>query len=304
MKSSDKNPTQSFTDVLKIEGVNSKGYGIVPKIVMQDPRLTRDAKAIYCYFASFAGKGDTAFPSVGKICLDLGFGTEDTYRRHFKLLKEYDYIRVSQQRNAAGKFFRNIYTLVSHPDPDREDDGEMNLNQPTPKNKVTAKVIHTSNEPTPEKTGYGEKPSTDNQGNNNTKSFNKNSSFKNRSSKNNNKVAVPEQIRYINCRYNNYELSDNDLLELLKEYEISTLLEVIEYIKKNEPMTGYSNITRYIIGARNWYFNLPKQNNNYLKNTRITKFHNFEQRSSQYSAQDLEDIARRKREEHKAKKMM
>jgi DnaD/phage-associated family protein len=48
----------------------------------------------------------------------------------------------------------------------------------------------------------------------------------------------------------------------------------------------------------------PAPRNDVKKSTRQsykTKFHNFEQRSSNYSASELEDIARRKREAHKLK---
>ena len=53
----------SFEDQLLVEGINCMGYGIIPKYVMLDPDLTIEAKAIYAYFCSFAGSGNTAFPS-------------------------------------------------------------------------------------------------------------------------------------------------------------------------------------------------------------------------------------------------
>ena len=99
-----------MSDVLKIVGINSKGYGIIPKLVMQDQRLTRDAKCIYAYFKSFAGAGDTAFPSVKKICEDLNYGTYDTYKKHFDLLTKYGYISVERFRN-KGRFDYNVYTM-------------------------------------------------------------------------------------------------------------------------------------------------------------------------------------------------
>ena len=79
-------------NILRVEGVNANGYGIIPKLVMQDKRLTRDAKCIYAYFCSFAGTGSKAFPSVAKICDDLNYGSDDTFRKHFKLLVDYGYI--------------------------------------------------------------------------------------------------------------------------------------------------------------------------------------------------------------------
>ena len=107
---------KSLTDILKVEGVMAKGYGIVPKLVMQDPRLSRDAKAIYSYICAFAGAGSTAFPGVKKICKDLCFGKIETMVKHRRQLEKYGYIKVEQERTAEGKFARNIYTLIQFPE--------------------------------------------------------------------------------------------------------------------------------------------------------------------------------------------
>lgn len=107
---------EHIQDILQVQGVNAKGYGIVGKIAMQDPRLTIEAKAIYAYFRSFAGAGTTAFPGVEKILADLRI-SEKRYYKHLKFLKEYDYIRVSQEVKKNGTFSRNIYTLIDNPNP-------------------------------------------------------------------------------------------------------------------------------------------------------------------------------------------
>lgn len=67
-------------NILGVEGVNAKGFGIIPKIVMQDRRLSRNAKVTYVYLQSHAVAGTATFPSVKKICYDLDFRTEDTFR--------------------------------------------------------------------------------------------------------------------------------------------------------------------------------------------------------------------------------
>jgi len=115
----------THNDILHVQGVKSNGFGIIPKLVMQDTRLTRDAKAIYAYFCSYAGGGDTAFPTVSKICHDLGFGSEDTYRKHFKLLVKYGYIKVEQVRDSSGRFSHNVYTLVDKPEPEETEDTKV-----------------------------------------------------------------------------------------------------------------------------------------------------------------------------------
>lgn len=100
-----------MSDILQVQGINSKGFGIVPKLVMQDRRLTAEAKAIYSYFCSYAGAGQTAFPSRSKIVFDLGMSIK-RYYKHFNLLKEYGYIGVQQEKSETGQFKRNLYTLL------------------------------------------------------------------------------------------------------------------------------------------------------------------------------------------------
>ncbi len=98
-------------DIIQVQGINSQGYGIIPKMVMQDKRLTIQAKAIYGYFCSYAGAGKTAFPKRSKIMYDLNI-SKDSYYKHFNLLKECRYIEVTQEKDKDGFFDRNIYTLI------------------------------------------------------------------------------------------------------------------------------------------------------------------------------------------------
>lgn len=102
-----------LADLIRAAGVNAKGYGTIPKAVMMDRRLTVCAKAIYAYFCSFCGAGSQAFPHVGKILRDMQI-SRNYYYRSLKLLKDYDYVRVEQER-ISGKFTRNIYTIVPCP---------------------------------------------------------------------------------------------------------------------------------------------------------------------------------------------
>lgn len=100
---------------MRVEGVFSKGYGIIPKLVMQDQDLSIEAKSIYAYFASYAGNGTTAFPSVSKIIYDLNIGEERFYKHRKKLIDK-GYILVKQQIIGDGKFNSNLYTLPPYPD--------------------------------------------------------------------------------------------------------------------------------------------------------------------------------------------
>jgi hypothetical protein len=99
-----------MNDILKVIGINSKGYGTFPKLIAQDLRLTIEAKGIYSYFCSYAGSGNIAFPSVSKILHDLNIG-KTRYYKHFKLLIEFNYIKVEQVKDGT-KFGHNVYELI------------------------------------------------------------------------------------------------------------------------------------------------------------------------------------------------
>lgn len=123
-------------NLLKASGVMEMGYGIIPKKVMRDKRLTVEAKAIYAYIASFAGSGNTAFPSVSLICDEIGM-SNDRFYRHRKQLIELGYISVEQIRGGQGKTGHNIYTLISYQDTEkfREPQNKVPQNK-VPDNKV------------------------------------------------------------------------------------------------------------------------------------------------------------------------
>lgn len=99
-----------MTDLLVFESVTAHGFGTVPKLVMLDRNLTAQAKAIYAYFASFAGAGTTAFPRRATIMRELKIKFLSTYYQHFNLLVQYGYLSV-EQRKANGRFDICIYHL-------------------------------------------------------------------------------------------------------------------------------------------------------------------------------------------------
>ena len=101
-----------MSDILQVQGINSKGFGMIPKLVMQDRRLTAQAKAIYSYFASYAGAGQTAFPSRVKILSDLNIG-KNAYYKSFHMLIQCGYISATQEKDKRGRFKRNVYMLLA-----------------------------------------------------------------------------------------------------------------------------------------------------------------------------------------------
>ena len=114
----------SFTELLRGEGINFKGFGILPKYVMLDDSLSIEAKSIYAYLCSYAGNGSTSFPSRDTILRELGIG-KDAYYNHFRQLTVQGYITVRQEIKSGLKG-RNIYTLVSSPSKFTEDCSKIN----------------------------------------------------------------------------------------------------------------------------------------------------------------------------------
>ena len=95
----------------KIRGfhINRNGYGSVPKAVMQDQKLSIAAKAVYAYFCSFTGSGDSCFPTRKKICYDLGI-SNDSLSKYLNQLIDNGYLIVEQIKE-KGRFSHNVYTL-------------------------------------------------------------------------------------------------------------------------------------------------------------------------------------------------
>ena len=105
---------KNICDILKFEGIMSGGFGIAPRIVMRDHRLSIEAKAIYAYFQSFAGNRESAFPARDTILNELSI-SKTRYYKYLNQLIEYDYIRVEREENDGWKG-RNIYVIVSNPE--------------------------------------------------------------------------------------------------------------------------------------------------------------------------------------------
>ena len=103
-------------DIIKIEGIKAKGFGVVPKVVMRDRSLSIAAKAIYAFFCSLAGRGDCVYPGRDTILSSLRISKSSYYDGLHELIEQ-GYITVEQE-NVGGKgigFRRNVYTIVAHP---------------------------------------------------------------------------------------------------------------------------------------------------------------------------------------------
>lgn len=90
----------------KLGGIYTKGYGLVPAVVMNDPALTPEAKVIYAYLATYSSsKFGTYFmmPSEKRICADLKIG-HARYLTHRKQLEDGGYISLGNNRDINNSF--------------------------------------------------------------------------------------------------------------------------------------------------------------------------------------------------------
>lgn len=94
---------------LKIQGINSRRFGIIPKLVTTDRSLSLQAKGLYAYLCSCAGENKTCSPLRKNICYDLCV-SNDSISKYLKELIENGYISCEQIKE-NGKFSHNIYTI-------------------------------------------------------------------------------------------------------------------------------------------------------------------------------------------------
>ena len=107
------NSDTNLPDIIRTEGINCFGSGIIPKLVMLDTDLNIVSKAIYGLLCSYSGSGNAEFPCVANITRMLGIN-KDTFHKGLKELKNAGYVNTEQQKSGT-KFSRNIYTLISEP---------------------------------------------------------------------------------------------------------------------------------------------------------------------------------------------
>ncbi|MBR3299956.1 MAG: helix-turn-helix domain-containing protein [Clostridia bacterium] len=106
------------TDIIKRTGINSKGFGTIPKLVMTDRNISASAKAIYAYLCSFSGAGESCFPGKDRMSADLGI-SKDTLTKYIKQLVSAGYISV-EQKKIGGKFSHNVYIIFDSIEPNHE----------------------------------------------------------------------------------------------------------------------------------------------------------------------------------------
>ena len=132
-------------DKIKLKGVMSKGYGTVPKLVMQDKDIDPEAKAIYAYICSFAGAGTSAFPGISIMCKELPM-SEKRFHKFKNQLIEKGYLHIERERKSDGSGWgNNIYHLVQEIPDEKPVTGQNDMIQPVTGQFVTLQNDMTNN---------------------------------------------------------------------------------------------------------------------------------------------------------------
>lgn len=112
-KSYTKNKTKDVNRVIS-SGLKAGGYGMLPRLVMQDGRLWPKAKLVYAYLASYAGAGCVAFPSNQMVIAELQLNRR-AWQRSVRELSVYGYLKVIQRRSKNGRYDICDYCLLDTP---------------------------------------------------------------------------------------------------------------------------------------------------------------------------------------------
>lgn len=102
--------------LIRTGDLEDAGRGVIPKLVMTDPRLSIRAKAVYAYLCAFAGNGDSACPKKDTMMkhLNVSRNSLDAYLKELRVL---NYVTVVQ-RHVDGHLSVNDYILNRNPDAD------------------------------------------------------------------------------------------------------------------------------------------------------------------------------------------
>lgn len=193
-------------DIIKGIPINSKGYGTIPKLVMQDKNMSIGAKAVYAYFNSYAGGGDQCFPSRQLMCSDLCI-SKQTLTKYINELKDNGYITYEQIKE-NGRFSHNVYTLLGY--------------------KLPCTKISDS-----EETVYQNLGTNNNSYNNNNNNINNNKDIYNTVVKKFNDICIslPHIIGLNNTR-------KATIKARLKEYSLEQIEEVFRKAENSDFLTG------------------------------------------------------------------
>lgn len=258
-----------------------KGYGSIPKLVMQDTRLSIEAKSIYAYIASYAGNGDSAFPGIDLMVKHLGIGEKRLYK-HRKQLIDLGYITITHTRNEDGtKRGVNIYTLnqIIH---------EHSQNDSIDIDSQHSRFEHVQNQP-------GRFEHVQNGGYNNNSILNNNSINNNNNNKKEQEPVVVEKKEEVEkvIKALDKKVDYVSAKTILKKAKGD--MELIKNKYEVAKATGYNNLGGFMVKAIEEDWQMPVSESPKGNRSKNNTFHNFDQRSSKYTDDDLKEILKKKK---------
>lgn len=112
-------PKEEEPQQVRFKGMLSGGYGIIPRLVMQDQRMSIKVKALYAYLICYADAGTAAFPKSDMIRRHLGI-SPSTFQTYMNTLERLGYI-VKKQRRENGRFGVVDYYICEQPELKKRD---------------------------------------------------------------------------------------------------------------------------------------------------------------------------------------
>ncbi|MCL2775596.1 MAG: helix-turn-helix domain-containing protein [Oscillospiraceae bacterium] len=100
-------------------GINGYAYGVFVRDVLLDHKLDTVAKAVYLYFCALAGNTNIAYPKIEHTLYHLKI-SRNTYHKYLIQLVGYGYVRSIKIRDNHGRFNKQAYELVAHPNAGKE----------------------------------------------------------------------------------------------------------------------------------------------------------------------------------------
>ncbi|KXZ40039.1 Helix-turn-helix domain-containing protein [Alkalithermobacter thermoalcaliphilus JW-YL-7 = DSM 7308] len=226
-------------------------YTIVENHVLKSD-ISPHAKLLYVILCMYSNKEKECFPSYETLLINTGIKSRATLAKAIKQLKDVGILEVinRQKENAS-----NIYIIKDNP--------VQNLNKASSINELG--LVQNLN-----------KASSPNE--HELKTYNKNQ--KKLKLYNNKESVVDLKIKKVK-EIIKEDLTDKEISSILKaaKNDIELIKEKYEIAKKN----NYKNLVAFLIKAIKDNYAAPISN-------KVTKFHNFEQRTSRYTADELERI--------------
>ncbi len=109
--------SNSYTINREHKGVDifSKGYGIIPRSLVNDKNLSIESKVVYTYLSCYSDKDKLSYALLKQIQDELLIKSGNSLNKHITFLVNNEYIS-KQQATTKGAFSSNLYKLMGYDD--------------------------------------------------------------------------------------------------------------------------------------------------------------------------------------------